>query len=246
MQVLIVADLLQIVGEHRRKLLAIGDGVVRTFLLSLPHSLFHLLGAFRVDVELVQVCHHSVDHASPGGGIDLYVHVGRRHAGRDRAQAETCDNGRIGVAHVDLPDGSGGACLFFDAEFDVQAFALVDAKQIEPPGLIPETDSFIHLTRGLVFRDVCLDTRPVATVESIEPGLQRMSGGCVGDGGGLRPSAGRANKEDENRSQQHTPDFTTKRERRHRRNEASSTPWCMCRSRFQETVGTMLPLSRSE
>ena len=132
-QVLIVADLLQIVGEHRRKLLAIGDGVVRTFLLSLPHSLFHLLGAFRVDVELVQVCHHSVDHASPGGGIDLYVHVGRRHAGRDRAQAETCDNGRIGVAHVDLPDGSGGACLFFDAEFDVQAFALVDAKQIEPP-----------------------------------------------------------------------------------------------------------------
>jgi hypothetical protein len=94
----------------------------------------------------------------------------------------------------------------------VQTFALVDAKHIEPPGLIPETDSFIHRTRGLVFRDVSLDTRPVATVESIEPGLQRMSGGCVGDSGGLRPSAGRTNKEDENWSQQHTSDFTTKRE----------------------------------
>jgi len=57
----------------------------------------------------------------------LYVHVGRRHARRDREQAETEDHRRIDVAHVDFSDCSVGLA-FFDAEFDVQAFALVDAS----------------------------------------------------------------------------------------------------------------------
>ncbi len=90
-----MADFLQVIGEQRCKRFAISDNIIFAFFLPHPQGLFHFLRSLREDIKLVQVGYGPVDDARPSGGVDLHIHVGRRHTGRDPAQAEAHDLGGI-------------------------------------------------------------------------------------------------------------------------------------------------------
>jgi hypothetical protein len=191
--VLIAADLLQVLREQLSKDLSFGCSVVLTRLLPFPQCRFHLLCRFRKHVELVQLGNSGVDHVLTRGPIDCPLHVGCREARRNGAEAES-GNLRP-ILHFDLPDRCSWACPLFHAEVNAQTITLVDTKQFEAAGLIPEGQSCIHRLSGLVLVEISLNSRAIAAIECIEPRLQCLPCGRIWDSGNLGPDACCAEKE---------------------------------------------------
>src|SRR5438309_2216967 len=82
--------------------------------------------AVGVDVFFGQLDGDAVENARARGGVDLDVHVGGLHSGRNDAHREIGDRGRFARFEVELAVGLPRVRLLLHAELDVARLALFD------------------------------------------------------------------------------------------------------------------------
>src|SRR5215472_6510349 len=110
----------------------------------------------------------------------------------------------IGCLQIDASRRSRRTGFFFNAELDVRRLTLVHSQQFESAGLLAEGKHSLDRNAGVVLLTISLDLCPIAAVEGVKPGLQRVSGWRIRDCRRLRQHCGRSKKQGEDNFGEHS------------------------------------------
>src|SRR5260370_514768 len=164
---LVVAHLLEIIGEHFGEGVTVGNGIVVTFFLFCFDSFSHLFRCFGKDVKLIELGDGAINHAGSRGSVNLETQIRDLGAGMDGAQREAGDLGGIALSHFQLAKSGYPVAAPLDEEFEMERFALDDLAEFETTSHATELHLAVQRLAGIVLLEVSVKRNSLPAVEGV-------------------------------------------------------------------------------